>query len=540
MKNLRLLFVFVFSSYAAFAQLTTSKLPIFIINTKGQTIVDEPKILAELKVVYNGEGKDNKLTDTEYHYNSFVGIEHRGSSSQMFPKKPFGIELRTEKGENNPLALCGLPKESDWILYASYNEKSLMHNVLSMSLARQMGMNASRTKYVEVVIDNLYQGVYVLMEKIKIDKNRVDIATLKPEDTAGDELTGGYIVKIDKSTGTNYGTFRSNYTNTNGFANQYFYHLPKTINDTQRNYIRAYIRKFEDAVYGKDYKDELNGYAQYVDLSSFAKMFIINEVSRNIDGYRISSYFYKDKDSKGGKLTASPPWDYDISYGNADYCQGQRYDLWAYKFNEICPRDGLQVPVFWERMVSDPKFIGELRNVYFEQRKRGGVLDHDRIVKEIDNLKLNLGEAAVRNFQKWPIIGTYVWPSPQPVPATWDLELVELKNWIFNRLTWMDRNFPEEFVVTSNELPSEILQVTAFPNPFVDKLQVKISSQNTQKAEVSFSDITGRVILKKAIELASGENFVDFDQIQNVNDFLFLKVKTASGVMELKKVVRVN
>jgi hypothetical protein len=415
-----------------------------------------------------------------------------------------------------------------------------MHNVLSMSLARQMGMNASRTKYVEVVIDNLYQGVYVLMEKIKVDKNRVDIATLKPEDTAGDELTGGYIVKIDKSTGTNYGTFRSNYTNTNGFANQYFYHLPKTINDTQRNYIRAYIRKFEDAVYGKDYKDELNGYAQYVDLSSFAKMFIINEVSRNIDGYRISSYFYKDKDSKGGKLTASPPWDYDISYGNADYCQGQRYDLWAYKFNEICPRDGLQVPVFWERMVSDPKFIGELRNVYFEQRKRGGVLDHDRIVKEIDNLKLNLGEAAVRNFQKWPIIGTYVWPSPQPVPATWDLELVELKNWIFNRLTWMDRNFPEEFVVTSNELPSEILRVTAFPNPFVDKLQVKISSQNTQKAEVSFSDLKGRVILKKDIELASGENFVDFDQIQNVNDFLFLKVKTASGVMELKKVVRVN
>ena len=540
MKNLRLLFVVVFSSYAACAQLTTSKLPIFIINTKGQTIVDEPKILAELKVVYNGEGKDNKLTDTQYHYNSFVGIEHRGSSSQMFPKKPFGIELRTEKGENNPLALCGLPKESDWILYASYNEKSLMHNVLSMSLARQIGMNASRTKYVEVVIDNLYQGVYVLMEKIKVDKNRVDIATLKPEDTAGDELTGGYIVKIDKSTGTNYGTFRSNYTNTNGFANQYFYHLPKTINDTQRNYIRAYIRKFEDAVYGKDYKDELNGYAQYVDLSSFAKMFIINEVSRNIDGYRISSYFYKDKDSKGGKLTASPPWDYDISYGNADYCQGQRYDLWAYKFNEICPRDGLQVPVFWERMVSDPKFIGELRNVYFEQRKRGGVLDHDRIVKEIDNLKLNLGEAAVRNFQKWPIIGTYVWPSPRPVPATWDLEIVELKNWIFNRLTWMDRNFPEEFVVTSNELPSEILRVTAFPNPFVDKLQVKISSQNTQKAEVSFSDLKGRVILKKDIELASGENFVDFDQIQNVNDFLFLKVKTASGVMELKKVVRVN
>ncbi|WP_255048217.1 CotH kinase family protein [Lacihabitans sp. CS3-21] len=526
--------------YSANAQLSTSKLPIFIINTKGQSIKDEPKILAELKVVYNGEGKDNKLTDTQFHYNSFVGIEYRGSSSQMFPKKGLGIELRTEKGENNPLALCGLPEDSDWILFASYNEKSLMHNVLSMSFARQMGMNASRTKYVEVVINNSYQGVYVLMEKIKVDKNRVDIATLKPEDVSGDELTGGYIVKIDKSTGTNYGTFRSNYTNANGFANQYFYHLPKTINDTQKNYIRAYIRKFEDAIYGKDFKDEIKGYHQYVDLSSFAKMFIINEVSRNIDGYRISSYFSKDKDSKGGKLTASPPWDYDISYGNADYCEGSRYDLWAYKFNEICPRDGFQVPVFWERMISDPKFIGELRNIYFEQRKKGGVLDHDRIVKEIDGLKENLGEAAIRNFQKWPIIGTYVWPSPQPIPQTWDLEIVELKNWIYNRLTWMDRNFPEEFVLTSNELPSENLQITAFPNPFVDKLQVKILSQKAQKAEVTFSDITGRMILKKNIELVEGENFVDFDQIQNVNDFLFLKVKTVSGLMELKKVVRVK
>ncbi len=237
MRISKLLIFFIFFFQLANAQLSTSKLPIFVINTKGQTIKDEPKILAELKVIYNGEGKENQLTDTQFHYNSFVGIEYRGSSSQMFPKKGLGIELRTEKGENNPLALCGLPEDADWILYASYNEKSLMHNVLSMSLARKMGMNASRTKYVEVVLNNSYQGVYVLMEKIKVDKNRVDIATLKPEDTAGDELTGGYIVKIDKSTGTNYGTFRSNYTNPNGFANQYFYHLQSITYSQERNHL---------------------------------------------------------------------------------------------------------------------------------------------------------------------------------------------------------------------------------------------------------------------------------------------------------------
>jgi hypothetical protein len=85
---------------------------------------------------------------------------------------------------------------------------------------------------------------------------------------------------------------------------------------------------------------------------------------------------------------------------------------------------------------------------------------------------------------------------------------------------------------------SEIFEV--YPNPFVDKLQVKIQSESIQKAEVSFSDITGRIILRKEIALSIGENFADFDQIQNVNDFLFLKVKTQSGVMELKKVVRVK
>ena len=68
-------------------------------------------------------------------------------------------------------------------------------------------------------------------------------------------------------------------------------------------------------------------------MGSFVKMFVVNVISRNIDGYTISSFLYKDRDSKGGTLAAGPPWDYDISYGNADYCQGNRSDLFAYKFN---------------------------------------------------------------------------------------------------------------------------------------------------------------------------------------------------------------
>jgi CotH kinase protein len=539
-RGLKLVILSVFFSRVLFGQLTTSKLPIIIINTKGQTIQDEPKVDVDFKVIYNGEGKVNNLEDKTFHYDGIAGIEFRGSSSQSFPKKPYGLELSKANGDNNPIELCGLPSESDWILFPSYNEKSLMHNVLTMSIARQLGMYASRTKYVEVVLNNDYQGVYVLMEKIKVDKNRVNISTLKPEDLTGDELTGGYIIKIDKSTGSNLGSFRSNYPNNNGVANNYFYHLPKTIRDAQKTYIKDYVRKFEDAIYGKDYKDEIKGYRQYVDLNSFAKMFIINEVSRNIDGYRISSYFYKDKDSKGGKLTAGPPWDYDICYGNADYCLGDSPNYWAYRFNEICPTDGWQVPVFWQKMVSDPKFIAEIRNIYFEQRKAGGVLDYNRLVAEIEQNRALIDEAANRNYQKWRTLGVYVWPGPKPVPTTWEGEINELKTWISQRLTWLDRNFPEEFILTSNELTVENLKVTAFPNPFVDKLQVTIESEKVQNADISFSDASGRAVLNKKVKLSIGDNAIDFDNIPNVNEYLFLKVKTQNGVMDLKKVVRLK
>ncbi|MBL0300609.1 MAG: CotH kinase family protein [Cytophagaceae bacterium] len=104
-----------------------------------------------------------------------------------------------------------------------------MHNVLSMSIARQLGMYASRTRYVEVVVNGSYQGVYVLMEKIKVDNDRVDIADLNETENTGDDLTGGYIIKIDKSTGNNLGSFVSNYPNRNGSRSEYFYHLPKPL-----------------------------------------------------------------------------------------------------------------------------------------------------------------------------------------------------------------------------------------------------------------------------------------------------------------------
>jgi hypothetical protein len=520
------------------AQLSDSNLPIFIIDTKGQTIVDNPKINVGLKVVYNGEGKTNSLSSTSFHYNNFAGIELRGSSSQGFPKKPYSIELRTDKGLDNPFALCGFPIESDFILFASFNEKSLMHNVFTMSLGRQMNMYSSRTKYVEVVLNGSYQGVYVLMEKIKVDKARVNIADLTETDNAGDQLTGGYIIKIDKNTGTSNGSFRSAFPNKYGKVSEYFYHAPKLITNTQKNYIKDYVSKFENAVNTINPKDTLKGYRAYIDVKSFVKMFILNEISRNIDGYRISSYLHKDKDSKGGKLTAGPPWDYDISYGNADYCEGSRFDLWGYKFNDICNGDYWQVPGFWDKLIADPYFLNELRTYYFKERKSGGLLDVSRLQKEVDGYALELKDAQVRNFSKWQIIGQYVWPSPLPVAQSYGGEVLELKNWINNRLRWIDQNMPEEFIILANEPPMENMKVTVFPNPFIDKLQVNIQNQKAEKATIQITDALGKQLYVNNLNLTSGENIFDIPFDISSPEMVFVKVKKASGSVVLQKAVK--
>jgi hypothetical protein len=187
---------------------TSSNLPIVVVETFGAFIPDNPKIMARMGIIDNGDGERNELTDPFNGYDGFIGIERRGSSSQWFPKKSFGLETRNIIGEEIEVPLLGMPEESDWILNAHYTDKTLMRNVITYDLARKMGGYASRTRFCELVINGQYWGVYAFMEKIKRDNNRVDIARLEPGDTTGADLTGGYILKIDKITGS--GNLRSN------------------------------------------------------------------------------------------------------------------------------------------------------------------------------------------------------------------------------------------------------------------------------------------------------------------------------------------
>jgi len=155
----------------------SSLLPLVIINTNGQTIVDEPKINVGMQIIYNGPGQVNYITDPPNEYNGTVGIEYRGSYSATLPQKPYGLETRDSLGNNNNVPLLNMPSENDWILLANYNDKTFLRNILAFDLFNKMGNYAPRTHLCEVVLNDVYDGIYVFTEKIKKDKNRVDIAT---------------------------------------------------------------------------------------------------------------------------------------------------------------------------------------------------------------------------------------------------------------------------------------------------------------------------------------------------------------------------
>ena len=421
---------------------TSTHLPILIIETNGQEIPDDPKIMSDFRIIDNGSGFLNHPDDPPA-YEGFIGIELRGSSSQSFPKKSYGFETWDAAGNDIDTTLLGLPAESDWILNASYTDKTLMRNTMAYHLWQQMGYYGTRFRYVELMLNGRYKGVYIFSEKIKRDKNRVDIAKLNPGDNSGDKLTGGYIVKIDKQTGSGGDGWVSNFpppVHPNGQVIYFQYEYPKSedISEPQKAYIQDYIHTFESTLEGPNFAHPEEGWRKYAVEQTFFDYFIVNEYSKNVDGYRLSTFLHKERDSRGGKIRMGPVWDYDLAWHNADYCEGGNSAGWAYQFP--CPDDWWQIPFWWQRLLEDPVYVDHLNCRW--QYLRENQLSEPSIHTFIDSIAGLLEEPQQRNFEAWPILGIYVWPNPWPYPATYAEEITSLKSWISARLSWLDANMP--------------------------------------------------------------------------------------------------
>ncbi len=448
-----------------------SELP-YIKITTSNFITNEPKVSAHMDIYQNSE----KV------FSNPIGIEYRGVTSfRMSDKKSYGIETWDESGNDVDVEIFGFPKEEDWILMGHVFrspeiifDASLMHHYIGYELYRQMGNYASRSKFVELEIDYIhngesdYKGIYVFMEKLKRDSKRINISKLIPSDEGPDDITGGYILKIDKTGGsdvapdnqpleyyeTNWSddasynegiSFRSNYDiNGNSLASlppfgppyheyqkletYFLYEYPKAeeITSPQKNYIQSFINDFETALLYDDFTSQTRSYLDYIDLDSFIDYFIINELTGNIDAYRLSTYMHKDK---GGKLKMGPIWDLNIGYNRQDRVP---FDDWIANYNSYVPNDPWLVPFWWKRLLEDPIFKNSLKTRW--ELLRANTLSNNSVLSFVDETSQYLisNGAIERNYNKWSGINV-------DYPSV----IADLKSYLNNRLNWMDNEINE-------------------------------------------------------------------------------------------------
>ena len=385
----------------AMSLMAATKLPVVRITT-NTTIDNRKKVPAQMQA---GD------------YNGAIGIKLRGNSSLSFNQKKYTIELRDEKGNELDFPLMGMPAHSEWVLLAPYNDVSMMRDPLAFQLWRDMGHWGPRTKMVELYVDDDYRGIYILSEAIKRGEQRVNVSKLKKTDVEGRELTGGYILRIDaydqddatfisKVPGIGEGIMSSQ------IVWSCIYPKKKKLQAEQFAYIQAFVDSVELTIQSEHFTDPQWGYARFIDVPSFIDYFIHTELSLNADGYKRSAYFYKEKDKEDGtigKLYAGPVWDYNLAYGNCNFCNADNIEAWCFEGGNTQP-----TPALWQRLLQDPTFRKAVKMRYKALRK--GILSDKAINKYIKAQTTLLRPYIDRHFEKYPELLVTEEQKANPIP----------------------------------------------------------------------------------------------------------------------------
>lgn len=429
--------------------LTSSNLPIVVITTdidpgtnEPYVIPDEPKVPATMKLIYRPDGSRNYVSDLSntsfLNYEGKIGIELRGSSSQTLDKKPYGLTtLQNDNESNNNVSLLGMPEENDWVLNSLAFDPSMIRDYLSYTIASNMGNYAPRVRYVEVIVNDDYKGVYILTEKLKIDEERINIEKLASSDNTFPNITGGYIVKADKINGDDVLAWTmSTY---DGWDIDYLHENPKTKNITKEQ--DAYIQSvFADLANKTNPANAsvLNGYPNIIDIPSFVDYMLMSEFASNPDSYRFSTFFHKDR---GGKLRAGPVWDYNLSFGNDLFVWGfdrSFYDVWQFDFGNVGSK-------FWKDLFNDATFRCYLAKRWFELTATDQPLNYTKISDQIDDYTDLLYESQKREQTRWGTVDSQAH------------NIANMKLWIANRITWMDDHIGSAAACSNVQTPPLVI-----------------------------------------------------------------------------------
>lgn len=489
-----------------------SNLPVIVIDSFGNSRVDSESVQLVPSIgVFIDPGEDGRAgIFDEPDYAGRIGARIRGQSSQGWAKKQYAVEfiqgdsddsdqLPGHQAEDLSASIFGLPAESDWVLNGPYSDKTQLNNYLTFNLSREMGQYAPRATLVEVFVNSShntperamldmnrdYRGTYVLLEKIKVDDDRIDIEPLEPGDVSDNDITGGYIWKKDKtgaedlniSTGIRRQEVRivepSCSDAERDRETRLNYCESGEISDRQIDWLRNHLTEFETALYGSNFKDQSEGYAAYIDVESWIDTWLLVEFTKNIDGFRLSTYYHKDR---GGKIKQGPAWDYNLSFGNANYLRGGHYDGW---YGQTI--SGNDYP-YWDRLFEDPAFEqavadrwNELRQTTLATEKL--LADVDAAVALLSDGNPNMDQPAEgepsnpisRNFERWSSGGygtdRYHWPncyfrgnmgdcpteSPLPgdgQPNVYGDYIFLMKRFIELRSEWIDEQFAPQLDAT--------------------------------------------------------------------------------------------
>ena len=573
-------------SAGAFAQIYD--LPILFIDSKQKcldfNIIE--KIPATIKVL---DGKSNNVTDSSKGIQYDIGIKVRGQqNSAYFPKPNYSIEFHDATGKDRNVSLLGLPPSDDWVLHGAYIDKSMIRNTLAHWLFRQTGRYSPRTKYFDLYINGVYRGVYVLIERIKRGKYRVNVSKLKETDIEGDELTGGYIWEFDMYREARLGAgARQPYYNPSDFTTSdrinvvLRYPLKKKIAEEQEEYLKNYLNELEAL-----FKDGKNGsgYENYVDISSAADYILHQEITRHVDAFAYNFFMHKPKDKTDehgnktqGKITLGPPWDFELAFANdsrPESSDDEKKDTtFTTGFVTIDPNDWIietdykmfshsmglntnQLPNWLIEIWKDSVFQTEVSKRWAELRS--GVWHTKTIDAYLDSMKTFLTSAAERNFKRWPNLGkvSAVYDDdPEPMKYcdstnnqamkmplggynadTWNGEFEHVRTKIKERMKLVDERLgftePANPVVTGPVDPEihephwqkDIIPDDTIPNDTVPPIRLK---EFGRLSPTNFFDINGNNI---EVHSSLGGTFALID----LNGVVLYKTRIKKGLTILK------
>ncbi len=391
-------------------------IPIVRINTEGKAeILDKKNYVKGTIHVADLEG----LYSDEANFNAPMGIRGRGNSTWGWPKKPWKVKL------DEKASILGMPADKEWALLANYADRTLIRNIVAMKISEICDFSwTPRMRSVHVYLNNEYQGVYTFCEHKKISSDRVNIDIVEESDNSGDAITGGYYFEIEENQDetTCWKT---------GMGVPMMFSDPEEPTAEQLSYVKKYFEDFEAALHSDKLADPNEGYAAYIDVESFINYYILQELTKNIDGnLRKSSFITKER---GKKLEMYHVWDFDLTLGNCGYFDksvgnGPK-NFWIKDFTSWSVRG----ENWFNLMMKDPAFIEKLKNRWNELMP-----ELEGIVEFIDDQALVLDKAQKRNFEKWSIWESVDWVM-FPSFGSFEKEIVYLKDFYSERLEWLDK-----------------------------------------------------------------------------------------------------